>query len=184
MQGIIFTEYLEMAEIEFGLVAVDYILETTDLPSKGIYTSIGEYDYKEMYVLLEALSVYTGLTQNELMYRYGKHFFGYLEKTYEVFFNMFNDPIKMLLSLEDLVYVSLRQKYPEVDFPTYHLLELEEDRMVVVYSSKEGLYKFAVALVERVFEFFNQQGVIAVDLLEEDGTRVKFNISRQSAHGA
>ncbi|MCV6628889.1 MAG: heme NO-binding domain-containing protein [Flavobacteriaceae bacterium] len=181
MKGIVFTEYLEMTEMYFGLEAVDFILENSQLASKGVYTSVGEYDYRELYALNDALSAYTDKTANELMYIYGKHFFGYLRKTYYQFFDMFEDPILMLLSFEDLVYVNLRQQYPDVDFPTYHLLERYEDSIVVVYSSTDGLYLYAVALVEMVFKYFGSQCKVQIDLIEEDGTRVKFSISRQAA---
>jgi hypothetical protein len=43
MKGIVFTEFLEMVEQEFGYNMVDEMIENTDLDSKGVYTSIVIY---------------------------------------------------------------------------------------------------------------------------------------------
>ena len=41
MKGIVFTEFLEMVEAQFGLDTVDAIIENSDLPSRGAYTAVG-----------------------------------------------------------------------------------------------------------------------------------------------
>jgi hypothetical protein len=56
MKGIVFTE---MIENEFGLSMLDEIIETSDLPSKGIYTSVGTYSHHEMVILLVRFSELT-----------------------------------------------------------------------------------------------------------------------------
>ena len=55
MKGIVFTEFLEMVEETFGLETVDTIIENSNLPSEGIYTSVGTYDFNEMVSLITAL---------------------------------------------------------------------------------------------------------------------------------
>ena len=56
MKGMIFTEFLEMVESKFGLETVDTTIENSDLPSEGIYTSVGTYDFNEMVSLIAGLS--------------------------------------------------------------------------------------------------------------------------------
>ncbi len=55
MKGIVFTEFLEMVEDKFGLETVDSIIENSNLPSEGIYTSVGTYDFNEMVSLITSL---------------------------------------------------------------------------------------------------------------------------------
>jgi hypothetical protein len=56
MKGIVFTEFLDLVEAKFGLETVDEIIEKSDLKSKGVYTSIGTYDFSEMLSLITNLS--------------------------------------------------------------------------------------------------------------------------------
>lgn len=48
MKGMIFTEFLEMVEEKFSMEMVDQILSESDLPSGGIYTSVGNYPHTEI----------------------------------------------------------------------------------------------------------------------------------------
>ena len=52
MKGLVFTEFLEMVESKFGLEVVDNIIEHSELPSGGVYTSVGTYDFNEMLSLI------------------------------------------------------------------------------------------------------------------------------------
>ena len=56
MKGIIFTEFLDMVEAQFGLAVVDEIITNSKTLHQGIYTSVGTYDFNEMISLLVALS--------------------------------------------------------------------------------------------------------------------------------
>jgi hypothetical protein len=48
MKGIIFTEFLELVENKYGLEMVDTLIQHSKLQSKGVYTSIGTYQFSEM----------------------------------------------------------------------------------------------------------------------------------------
>jgi len=56
MKGIIFTELVEMVEATFSPELMDELMEEADLPSKGIYTSVGTYDHTEILTLVSLLS--------------------------------------------------------------------------------------------------------------------------------
>ena len=53
MKGIVFTEFLDLVEDKFGLEMVDKIIQSSDLESGGIYTSVGTYKFSEMLQLVE-----------------------------------------------------------------------------------------------------------------------------------
>ena len=59
MKGIVFTEFLDMVEKEFGYEVVDHIIEQSDLESRGIYTAVGTYHHSEIVQLLTRLSMKT-----------------------------------------------------------------------------------------------------------------------------
>ena len=41
MKGIVFSEFLDLVEVKFGLEMVDKIIDQSNLESKGVYTSVG-----------------------------------------------------------------------------------------------------------------------------------------------
>ena len=55
MKGIIFTEFLDMVEAQFGLAVVDEIITNSHTVNNGVYTSVGTYDFNEMVALLVVL---------------------------------------------------------------------------------------------------------------------------------
>ena len=75
MKGIVFAEFLEMVESNFGLETVDAIIENSDLPSGGAYTSVGTYEFSEMLQLVTQLSTITKIPINDLLYTFGLYLF-------------------------------------------------------------------------------------------------------------
>ena len=86
MKGVVFNEFLEMVESKYGLTKLDQVIEGSDLKSKGIYTSIGNYESHEFFQLIGSLSKHTSIPTEDLLYDYGNHFFAFLAKTYPQIF--------------------------------------------------------------------------------------------------
>src|SRR4051794_1729847 len=76
MKGIVFTEFLEMVESKFSPELADSIIERAELPSEGVYTTVGTYDHDEMIKLVCCLSQETGISTAELMQAFGLYMFG------------------------------------------------------------------------------------------------------------
>ena len=55
MKGIIFTEFLEMVETEYGMDMVDRLIDSSKIASQGAYTSVGTYDHRELIHLVGEL---------------------------------------------------------------------------------------------------------------------------------
>lgn len=90
MKGYIFTEFLEMVEEQFGLIMMDKIIMATQLESEGVYTSVGSYNQKELFQLINNLSNELNEETKTIMKITG-------ERLYNTYINSFN---KRLLSLE------------------------------------------------------------------------------------
>ncbi len=178
MKGIIFTEFLEMVESKFGLETVDTIIEGADLPSQGIYTSVGTYDFNEMVSLITALSKDTDIPLGDLIYTFGHYLFAGLGAAHPEVIQSYNSPLALLYSIEDHIHVHVQKLYPDAELPTFKILEKTEDTLSMVYSSTRGLYRLAHGLIEKSFEHFNESATVAYELLKEDGTEVKFHITQ------
>ena len=62
MKGFIFIGFLDLVEETFGLESVEEIITQSELPSKGIYTSVGTYQFSEMLSLITNLSRNTNIS--------------------------------------------------------------------------------------------------------------------------
>lgn len=176
MKGIIFTEFLEMVETRFGLEVVDSIIENSDLPSEGIYTSVGTYDFNEMISLITNLSDEVKAPVDDLIYAFGLYLFSSLLRAHPEVVESYKSPLGLLYSIEDHIHVHVKKLYPDAELPTFKILEKTDRSLSMIYSSSRGLYRLAHGLMEKTFEHFNGSAQITYELLKEDGTEVKFDI--------
>ncbi|MET1258078.1 heme NO-binding domain-containing protein [Flagellimonas sp. DF-77] len=176
MKGIVFTEFLDMVESTFGLAMVDTIIEKADLPSEGAYTAVGTYDFNEMVQLLTNLSKETQLEANDLLFSFGNYLFGGLLKSHPEVVESYTNPLGLLYSIEDHIHIHVKKLYPDAELPTFKILEKTNDRLVMIYTSTRGLYALAHGLIEKTFEHFKEKVEVVYELLNEQGTEVKFTV--------
>jgi len=178
MKGIVFTEFLELVEDKFGLGMVDNIISSSDLESGGVYTSVGTYSFSEMLQLLQHLSKNTGLSIDDLLLVYAEHFFGVIEDSYPGLLATYKDPIEMLSSIENHIHVEVRKIYPDAELPTFEVLEKTENSLIMIYKSSRAMHHFGLGLMNKTFEHFNSTATIELEKIKEDGTEVKFVITK------
>ncbi|WP_298484386.1 heme NO-binding domain-containing protein [uncultured Maribacter sp.] len=176
MKGIVFTEFLEMVELEFGLEVVDSIIENSNLPSEGIYTSIGTYDFNEMLSLITNLSAEVKAPVDDLIYAFGLFLFNSLVTAHPEVVENYKSPLGLIYAIEDHIHVHVKKLYPEAQLPTFKILETTQYSMSLIYCSSRGLYRLAHGLIEKTFEHFNATATVKYTLIKEDGTEVKFDI--------
>ena len=178
MKGIVFREFIDLVEDKFGLEVVDEIIEKSNLPSKGVYTSIGTYDFSEMLSLLKHLSEHTKLSIDELLLVYAEHFFGVLVDSYPGLIEMYKDPIEMLASIENHIHVEVQKIYPDAELPTFEILERGDKSLIMLYKSSRAMHHFGLGLMNKTFEHFDSSATIILEKIKEDGTEVKFIIRK------
>lgn len=178
MKGIVFTEFLELVEEKFGLEMVDTIISQSTLSSGGVYTSVGTYNFAEMLSLLTNLSNNTGVSIDDLLMVYAEHFFGVIKKSYPGFLEQYNDPIEMISCIENHIHVEVRKIYPDAELPTFTIEEKTEDTLIMLYKSSRAMYSFGRGLMNKTFEHFNSTATIVLEKLKEDGTEVRFRITK------
>jgi hypothetical protein len=178
MKGIIFTEFLDLVEEKFGLALADSIMENTDLASGGIYTSVGTYNFSEMLALLATLSAKSNISVDDLLEIYAEHFFGSLKKNYPEIFAKYEEPIEMLASIENHIHVEVRKIYPNAELPSFTIESRTETTLVMIYKSSRAMYSFGRGLMNKTLQHFNCSGTILMEKPKEDGTEVKFSITK------
>ncbi len=178
MKGIVFTEFLELVEDKFGLEVVEEIIEKSTLPSGGIYTAVGTYDFAEMLSLVKNLSEYTSISIDDLLYVYAEHFFDVLTSNYSGLIEKYKDPIELLSSIENHIHVEVRKIYPDAELPVFEILEKTDRLLVMIYKSSRAMYSFGLGLMYKTFEHYEATADIQLEKLKADGTEVKFTISK------
>lgn len=177
MKGIVFTEFLDLVEAKFGLEMVDAIIESSQLESKGIYTSVGTYEFSEMLQLLKQLSANTDISIDNLLLVYGEHFFSVIETSYPSLLATYKGPIDMLSSIENHIHIEVRKIYPDAELPTFKTIEKTDTSLIMIYKSSRAMHHFGLGLMNKTFEHFNSTAKIVLEKLNEDGTEVKFMIT-------
>jgi hypothetical protein len=176
MKGIVFTEFLELVEDTFGLATVEEIIEKSDLPSQGAYTSIGTYAFSEMLSLISNLSEKTNMSVDQLLHVYGLHFFSVIERDYPGILKTYSDPMDLLASVESHIHVEVRKIYPDAELPRFKVLEKSEKKLTLMYYSSRSMYAFGLGLMEKAFEHYGKSATISYEKIKEDGSQVKFII--------
>ena len=179
MKGIVFTEFLEMVETQFGLETVDTIIDASDLSSGGAYTAVGTYEFGEMLQLVTHLSHISQIPVNDLLYTFGLYLFQGLSKAHPEVVQSYQNPLSLLYSIEDHIHIQVKKLYPDAELPTFKILEHTDYSLTMIYSSSRGLYALAHGLIEKTFQHFQKQVDVAMQLLNEQGTEVKFTIVQQ-----
>lgn len=178
MKGIVFDEFLQMVESEYGLQTVDTIINDSNLASGGAYTSVGTYDFNEMVALVTNLSQQTEIPVANLLYQFGHYLFDSLVKTHPDVISSYNSPLSLLASIEDHIHVHVRKLYPDAELPTFKILEQDDSQLRMLYSSERGLYMLAQGLMEKAFEHFGKKVEIDHKLIKEDGKEVEFMLKQ------
>ena len=154
MKGIVFTEFVEMVEKDFGYETLDRVLTVDALESKGVYTAVGTYSFEEMLILLTNLSEESSLSINELLHSFGRYFFKVINTSYKSILDSYDNPIEFLSSLDSHIHVQVRKIYPDAELPRFDTLEKGKDKLKLRYTSTRGMAYFALGLMEKTFEHF------------------------------
>jgi len=179
MKGLVFTEFLEMVETRFGYRLVDRLLTENDLPSGGIYTTVGTYDHTEMLALLNGLSQHTQTPVSDLLRTYGRYLFGKLTKNYRHFMDHADSTFGLLTSIQHHIHVEVRKLYPDAELPQFTIEKSTADQLIMRYESERKLADFAYGLIEGCLDYFGEKAEIMQTNLVADGSVVRFTIVKQ-----
>lgn len=185
MKGVVFTEFLTMVEERFSLATVDHIIEAAQLPSEGIYTSVGTYPVDEMVKLLQQLSMHTGTSIPALLRAFGRYLHSRFEAGYPAFFAAHRSTLDFLAAVEGHIHVEVRKLYSDAELPRFFCERVDPHTLKMTYRSPRGLAALAEGLIEGCAAHYRESvQVHREDLSEGQGTHVVFTIAVQAPSAA
>ena len=176
MKGIIFTEFIDMVEEHFGYEMVDYLIESSNLPSGGSYTSVGTYNYSEIMQLVRQLHLKTKIPLDDLLRTFGIHLHKTFTTGYHHFFEAYDSSREFLESIDNHIHVEVRKLYPDAELPSFETSRPNEKTLEMLYTSERKMGQLALGLIEKSVEFYNEKAEVTMENLSEDGTQVRFVI--------
>lgn len=179
MKGIVFTEFLEMVEDNFGYEVVDKIIQDSQLASDGIYTAVGTYSHHEIVSLVTNLSQLSQTSISDLLFAFGKYLFNTFLAQYPAFFDRSPTAFDFLESIENHIHVEVKKLYPESELPKFDSVSKTDDRMEMIYTSERKMSDLALGLMERTLEHYGEKAEIIKENIEEDGSVVRFRLIKK-----
>ncbi|MCB0737707.1 MAG: heme NO-binding domain-containing protein [Bacteroidetes bacterium] len=177
MKGIVFTEFFQFIEDNFGYEMVDELIEETQPASGGIYTAVGSYPFNELVSYLTYFCKKKEMDPALALRLFGHHLFNVFSKNYQQFFKAQNGSFGFLASIDNHIHVEVAKLYPDAELPKFNIISQTETEMVMHYTSERKLHALAHGLIEKTLEHYHQKGEINTQVLGEDGSQVQFKIT-------
>jgi hypothetical protein len=177
MKGIVFTEFLEMVEDRFPEQIVEQLIESVDLPSGGIYTSVGTYSFQEMITLVSRLSELVGIPGPDLLRAFGQYLLKRFVEKFPHFFEGITSTLDFLPTVESLVHLEVKKLYPDAELPTFSCEFSNSGQLVMIYRSARNLPDLAEGLILGCGEHFRESLGIEKKNISENPPAVQFTIT-------
>jgi hypothetical protein len=182
MKGMVFTEFLEMVEEKFSPEMAERIIESSELKSSGVYTTVGTYDHHEMITLVISLSRETGIAAPDLIRTFGEHLFKRFHHMFPNYFEGVPSAFDFLRRVNDYVHIEVRKLYPEAELPTFTCETPRPDQLSITYRSTRPFAALAEGLIRGCTAYYGEPIEIGVeDLSKGAGTMARFLLTRKSA---
>jgi PAS domain S-box-containing protein len=183
MKGLVFSQFIDMVEERFGPDLLERIIAASNLPSGGVYSSLGTYDFEELARLVGNLSSETGLPPGVLIKTFGMHLFGRLVHLYPQFLEGEVSTLGFVPKVENYIHHEVRKLYPDATLPSFLIEESSDDRLIFVYQSARPLSDLAEGMLRGSVEHFVEDVELTRDDLpiEGGGARARFTLIRRPA---
>lgn len=182
MKGVVFSEFLEMAEARFSLGVVDKMITSAAPASGAQYTTVGTYPPGELVALLTELSKQTGVAVPALLKDFGAHLLRRFTQTHPGFFAASSTAFAFLSSVEGYIHVEVKKLYPDAELPSILCMPDGPDKLVLTYRSPRRLADLAEGLITACVEHYGEHVALArEDLSAGRGEVVRFTLTRAKA---
>lgn len=185
MKGIIFTEFMELVEREFGLPVLDQIILQAQPESGCVYTSTGAYPHTELVDLVTALAEKTGVPVNDLLLHFGQALFSALVVRMPWATDTKADCFDFLSSVDSQIHMEVEKLYPDAELPQLDFEAIDDRCAVMRYESSRPFAKVAEGLLRGCSAYYGDAFSVKLrDPSGETGEAMVFELRRIDADPA
>ncbi|MNI28101.1 Heme NO binding protein [compost metagenome] len=177
MKGMVFSSFLEMVESKFSLKIADEIIEASELPSGGSYTTVGTYDHNEIIKLVIQLSARTSIPVSDLVRTFGEYLFSELLEMHPYFMEENSSAFEFLQKVDSYIHVEVRKLYPDAELPAFHYDTSIPGTLIMTYSSSRPFADLAEGLIIGCIAHYGEK----IDIRREnlsDGNSARFVLAK------
>lgn len=154
MKGAVFIALNDFVEEGFGIATWESILAEAAPPSGGIYTSVQNYDDKELVAIVHAICNQLKLEKGEALRLFGDYLFAALNRKHPIFTTLQPDLFKFLASVEGVVHVEVKKLFADVQLPKMQSIEQSDKHIVLHYESARQMCELAEGLIQGAAKFY------------------------------
>jgi hypothetical protein len=178
MKGMVFTELVEFIENTFGYEVADAMIEKSILSTDGIFTQAGNYPFSDLLAMVITLSQELNVPVETLIEAYGRHLFKRIVALYPPITYGFDSPLKFIAQVDTFIHPEVLKLYPDADLPSFKLISLVENELIIDYISSKPLAPLAKGLALGCGDFFKQDLIATYEIIEETPKiRARFKIT-------
>lgn len=176
MKGVIFTEFLDLVESNYGMEVVDRVM-TNGCPDGMGFTAVGTYDYRILVNLVAELSQAIDKQPKDVVFGFGRQLFHRLLDIYPDSTKGVSSTIGLVLRVEDVIHDEVLKLYSDAEIPNFKFPPSEDGVFQLEYLSIRPLADLAEGLLSACIEHFGDDLTIErVDLDGEPGTHALFRL--------
>ena len=177
MKGLVFTELIDLVDERFSFETCERLIEMSDLPSGGTYTSVGTYPVQEIVTLVTNLSAITDTPVPDLLKAFGRHLFKRFAVSFPVFFEGIGSALEFLPRVDGYVHLEVRKLYPDAELPSFSCATGAAGALVMTYRSNSNLADLAEGLILGCVEHFGETVAVTRRPAPPPSTDTVFTIS-------
>lgn len=178
MKGLVIVEYLKFLEAEYDYSLVDKVIESSNLPDGGAFTTVGSYHYSQMFNLVSNTSRITERNIDDLFFEFGKFIFQAFVMGHSQFFSSANSSFDVFRSLDSYIHPEVRKLYPDAELPKFTVEREEGNEMIFVYESARKMSSLASGLIDACMIHYDEDGRVDKHNIDNDGEIVRFRIRK------
>jgi hypothetical protein len=176
VKGLVFTEFLELVDERYSFETCEQLIQASNLPSGGTYTSVGTYPVQEMVTLVTNLSSLTGTPVPDLLKEFGRHLFKRFVTSFPVFFEGIGSALEFLPRVDGYVHLEVRKLYPDAELPSFSCASPTAGTLVMTYRSNNHLADLAEGLILACIEHFGESLIVMRQPGNSDAPETVFTI--------
>ena len=169
MKGIILVNFNEFIEELWGEEFWDELLNEAELPSEGVYITVGTYDDQELFTLIGLVVDKQNISAKDVQLAFGKWVFKKLYNIAPAFAHDFKDVFEFLFAVQDIIHDEVKKLNPDALCPKFDFLSETPNQLSFHYQSPRKLCFFCEGIIYGLAEHTRQKIKVYQSECEHEG---------------